>query len=202
MVQKHVPIEVQDGNSVSHKVASVEEKKSIKHGIVFRADHSIRPITLESAHSLEMDNFLPIQFQVSSGKFLPIQIRKGEKLAHFTFVREDNMIVDVTACKVNTAVFTGVAFVVRTREILHDIPKKTLNTFPEYHASEGERLRKVLPFGHRACQDKALTGGKGANLARLQAITHEVVKREMTCISIVFPVPRPSWNCCDNCCFR
>ncbi|CAI2354403.1 unnamed protein product [Caenorhabditis sp. 36 PRJEB53466] len=162
-----------DGNSLSHKVSSVDEKKSIQHGIVFRADHCVRPISLDNAHSLETDNLLPIEFQVSSGAFLPVQIRKGHKLSHFTFIREDSKIVDVTAFKVNSAVFTGVAFVVRTRETVSDSPPKSLDSFPEYHATTAEKLAKVLPFSHRASQDKALTGGKGANLARLQAITDE-----------------------------
>uniref|UniRef100_A0A1I7U722 Phosphoenolpyruvate synthase n=1 Tax=Caenorhabditis tropicalis TaxID=1561998 RepID=A0A1I7U722_9PELO len=162
-----------DGNSISHRVNFIEDNKRVSHGIIFRADHSVRPITLHNSHSLESDNMIPIQFNFASGKFLPLQMRKGPKLSHFTFVREDNKIVDVTAFKVNYTLFTGVGFVVRVREAVHQIPPKNLHSFPEYHASESEKLRKVLPFCHRACQDKLLTGGKGANLARLQAVTND-----------------------------
>ncbi|KAF1749901.1 hypothetical protein GCK72_016446 [Caenorhabditis remanei] len=162
-----------DGNAISHRVHSLNSLKSVTHAISFRADHSVRAVTLKSAHSLESDNMLPVQFNYSSGHFLPLQLRKGHKLSHFTFLREDSKVVDVTAIKVNSAIYTGVGFVVRVREALHKSPVKSLDNFPEYHATDSERLKQVVPFGHRACQDKMLTGGKGANLARLQAITSD-----------------------------
>ncbi|CAL2045068.1 unnamed protein product [Caenorhabditis brenneri] len=172
-----------DGNAISHRVNDITYVKRgshtisygerVSHGIAFRADHSVRPITLHSSQSLESESMLPIQFNFSSGKFLPIQMRKGRKLSHFTFIREDNKVVDVTTFKVHYTLFTGIGFVVRVSEVFKEIPAKQLDSFPEYHAFGTEKLRQVLPFAHRACQDKLLTGGKGANLARLQAITND-----------------------------
>uniref|UniRef100_A0A8R1DT91 Phosphoenolpyruvate synthase n=1 Tax=Caenorhabditis japonica TaxID=281687 RepID=A0A8R1DT91_CAEJA len=162
-----------DGNGVSHKIASVDNKNAIRHGVAFRADHTARPITLCNPHSLETDNLLPIEFDVSSGAVSQIEMRKGTQLSHFTFVREDKKVIEVTTFKVNTAVFSGVGFLIRTRETTHNIEKKVMESLPEYCASESEKLKRVVPFEHRACQDKSLTGGKGANLARLQTITDE-----------------------------
>ncbi|CAP28963.2 Protein CBG09648 [Caenorhabditis briggsae] len=162
-----------DGNAISHRVNSLEHQKLVSHAIIFRADHSVRAVTLHNSHSLESDNMMPVRFNYSSGKFLPFEMRKGQKLSHFNYIREDRKVVDVTALKVNSAIFTGIGFVVRIREALHTTPAKTLDCFPEYHATDSEKVRQVLPFGHRACQDKLLTGGKGANLARLQAITND-----------------------------
>ncbi|CAD6187074.1 unnamed protein product [Caenorhabditis auriculariae] len=163
---------LEDGNAVSHKVTSYDNHTvTLEHGLFFTSNHKVRSIKLKQIEALDSSNLIPIDFDVKKEK-PTFQLRKDKTLSSFSYTRSDGRLVDVAVVKVVHGLSNGLAFISNVRETLQDIPEITnIETFPAYFASTNERNRFVLPFSHRACQDKSLAGGKGANLARLQCIT-------------------------------
>ncbi|CAI5453191.1 unnamed protein product [Caenorhabditis angaria] len=140
-----------DGTSFTYLSSS-----EIDHGIFFKSDHRVFSTNLQNIKSLNESNMLPIVFTFSSE--LPFEIRKNVDLAgKFDYKRPDNKMINITLIKINSGLSRGFAFVTRTSETLQPYPDIKLESFPEYHASELERNTLVLPFAHRACQDKAIT---------------------------------------------
>uniref|UniRef100_A0A1I7X325 PPDK_N domain-containing protein n=1 Tax=Heterorhabditis bacteriophora TaxID=37862 RepID=A0A1I7X325_HETBA len=96
-------------------------------------------------------------------------IRKDEVQSSFSYLQGNGKIVQISRIKVNHALANGMALFKTVYRTIQKQKIAQFETIPNYTASPYERSHFILPFTHRACQDKTISGGKGANLAKMKS---------------------------------
>ncbi|CAI4223268.1 unnamed protein product [Auanema sp. JU1783] len=162
---------LEDGNRLNYCTSTVRENVKLTHGFITRGDRVVRRIELIDPESLDTSNHRLMEFKVVG--YPNFVIRKDSVISEFQYLNGNNETVTIKRIKVVSGLSKGVALFRSIRESLKPLPAPEIVHFEEVYSTEEERSHRVLSFDDRACQDKTLTGGKGANLAKLSSIENK-----------------------------
>ncbi|CAJ0950450.1 unnamed protein product, partial [Mesorhabditis belari] len=142
----------------------------LEHGIHSHVDQIVRSISLDTPEGVyQPDSLSILKFKTNQGQ--EESFTKMKHLNKCSYERDDGVTIVVNRFECDRKGSIGYAFI---SSIIQPLDKKEckqrVEAILDYKAIGLERILRIIPLTHRACQDSSLTGGKGSNLGKLSTI--------------------------------